>query len=102
MDHATVGPAKPITYLPIDTIEKVLGLTIAKYAELVKRRGGECAVFSTSETCIKSGAVYCYDPATLAALLDGHARQFEQLGWRQSRRHLSRRSLKNGSMNNTL
>jgi len=45
-DHLKVGREKPVSYLPIRTVESVIGLTIPIYASLVERSGNNVAVFT--------------------------------------------------------
>ena len=80
-DHTRVGPSKPISYLPIRTVEKVLKIDIEEYVRLVSDEGGVCAVFSEADTCIESGAVYAYDQAALATLLWAHSSLLGEHGW---------------------
>ncbi|MEI9916959.1 MAG: hypothetical protein WDN29_15460 [Methylovirgula sp.] len=67
-----VGPLKPIGYLPLSTI------TAAKSAsEIVAAsaltRGLAAIQFPPEACCIQSGALYVYDRAALAALLQVRA-----------------------------
>jgi hypothetical protein len=54
--HVHVGRSKPVTYLPLSTIENVLEMPLEEYVRMVEQAGGKCSVFSESETCIRSGA----------------------------------------------
>jgi len=79
--HVRVGPFKPVSYLPIDTINKVLNMQADEYARRVEKAGGECVVFSEAETCIKSGAIYAYSEAALASVLENHRGLLVESGW---------------------
>ncbi len=80
-EHANVGPSKPMSYLPISTIERLLGMTIADYARLIEQRGSSCVVFAETETCIKSGAVYAYSKIDLARVLVRHSFLLAEHSW---------------------
>ena len=70
--HANLGKEKSVSYLPINTIEKVLGLKIEDYKSLIECRGHECVVFSADSCCIRSGAVFAYCCHELNAILKSH------------------------------
>jgi hypothetical protein len=48
-EHLAVGRAKPVSYLPIKTIEDVIGITIQVYASLIEKSGNKAAIFAASE-----------------------------------------------------
>ena len=70
--HVRVGPSKPVSYLPVKTVEKVLNMQVDEYARLIETAGGKCVVFSETETCIESGAIYAYSEVDLASVLESH------------------------------
>ena len=80
-EHLNVGCRKPISYLPVKTIEKVLGLTISDYRSKVEQLGNKSVVFSAKERCIESGAVYAYSDAALEAVLKAHADILNACHW---------------------
>jgi 8-oxo-dGTP diphosphatase len=80
-EHANVGPSKPLSYLPIGTIERLLGMTVADYVCLIEQQGSSCIVFSETETCIKSGAVYAYSRIDLARVLFRHRFLLAEHSW---------------------
>jgi 8-oxo-dGTP pyrophosphatase MutT (NUDIX family) len=82
-EHTNVGPSKPISYLPISTIERLLKMTVADYARLIERAGGSSVVFAETETCIKSGAVYGYSKVDLAYVLVRNASLLAEHSWPQ-------------------
>jgi hypothetical protein len=55
--HVHVGSHKPLSYLPIRTIEKHAGLTLAEYEELVRRAGNKVLVISAEQGLTESGLV---------------------------------------------
>jgi hypothetical protein len=64
-----VGPAKPIGYLPLHTIEEFVQLSPQAVAADANARGLATAEFGPAACCIKSGALYVYDREALADLL---------------------------------
>ena len=79
--HIRVGPSKPVSYLPISTIERVLGMHVDDYTNLIAQGGASWRVFSESETCIKSGAVFAYSDVDLAAVLESHIDLLLEHNW---------------------
>jgi hypothetical protein len=79
--HINLGKEKAVSYLPINTIEKVLGLKIEDYKSLIECRGHECAVFSADSCCIKSGAVFAYSRDDLDAILKNHCNVLSKNEW---------------------
>jgi hypothetical protein len=67
-----VGPSKPVGYLPLSTIRaaKSASETVAASA---LTRGLAAIQFPPEACCIESGALYVYDRAALAALLQERA-----------------------------
>jgi hypothetical protein len=64
-----LGPQKAVSYLPINTIENVLHLTVPIYRSLVADGGHQSLLFADGECCIGSGAIYAYSPDDLGAVL---------------------------------
>ncbi|MCX7361924.1 MAG: NUDIX hydrolase [Alphaproteobacteria bacterium] len=79
--HIRVGPLKPVSYLPISTIERVLEMHVDDYTNLIAQGGASWKVFSESETCIKSGAVFAYSKVDLAVVLDSHIDLLIEHNW---------------------
>ncbi len=79
--HVHVGAAKPVSYLPISTIEKVLNMPVDAYVHLIEKAGGRYAVFSEADTCIKFGAVYAYSEIDLASVLENYKGVLAEHGW---------------------
>jgi hypothetical protein len=67
--HLPAGRRKPVSYLPIETIETVLGLTIQGYVSLIENSGNKAVVLGTGDCCINSGAVYAYSCKELNDIL---------------------------------
>ena len=80
-DLSRVGPRKPVGYLPLYTIQDFAHLSQEIVAALATARGLSAAEFSPRECCIKSGALYVYDPRALARLLRAHADVLEANGF---------------------
>jgi hypothetical protein len=68
-----VGSSKPVGYLPLYTIQKLLHLTSEAVAAAAVARGLATAQFGPATCCIKSGALYVYHREELAALLQQRA-----------------------------
>lgn len=54
--HRRLGPHKPVSYLPIRTIESVLGLSVGEYQAMIEQAGLRCLVIPAGEGCIASGS----------------------------------------------
>jgi hypothetical protein len=67
--HLSVGWKKPVSYLPIRTVENVIGITVSAYKSMIERIGNKCFVFSAADCCINSGAVYAYSYTDLNNIL---------------------------------
>ncbi|HZR73731.1 hypothetical protein [Bradyrhizobium sp.] len=70
---AEVGPAKPVGYLPLDTIRNFTTLSVEAVANEARARGLAAAQFDSDACCIKSGALYVYDREALAKVLKAQA-----------------------------
>lgn len=68
-----VGPNKPIGYLPLYTLRDVARVTPESVVADAIARGLAAAQFGPGECCIKSGALYVYDPAALSEILRARA-----------------------------
>jgi hypothetical protein len=79
--HLTVGPDKPVSYLPIRTIEEVIGMSVDRYVSLIEQTGNQYAVFGVTDSCINSGAVYAYNRQGLAKILNENRDVLTQHGW---------------------
>ncbi|HZT18880.1 MAG TPA: hypothetical protein VFA23_05710 [Dongiaceae bacterium] len=79
--HIHVGPEKAVSYLPLRTVEHVIGITIQVYRSLAKGAGNHSMVFSASDCCIKSGAVYVYDLTSLRKVLRKNRVVLQAHGW---------------------
>ena len=79
--HLKVGPQKPVSYLPINTIENVIGITVPAYRSMIENSGNKCIVFKADQCCIKSGAVYAYSENDLRAVLNRNMEMLFNNGW---------------------
>jgi hypothetical protein len=79
--HLDLGDKKAVSYLPIQTIENVLRLSVEQYLAKAKDRGLSFQVFSPVETCIESGAVYLYDRQQLDGILAANRNILLEGGW---------------------
>lgn len=72
-DLRRVGPSKPVGYLPLYTIRNFAHLSPEIVAAQATAKGLTAIAFGPKRCCIKSGALYVYDPGALAQLLLAHA-----------------------------
>jgi hypothetical protein len=68
-----VGPNKPIGYLPLYTLRDVARVDPESIAAAAIGRGLAAVQFGPEECCIKSGALYVYDPVALSEILGARA-----------------------------
>lgn len=80
-EHLNLGLHKAVSYLPVKTLETVLGVTVNEYCEMIERAGSKAATFSSSESCVKSGAVFAYDRIGLQTILKDHEDLLAALNW---------------------
>ena len=64
-----VGSAKPVGYLPLDTIRDILQMDPHTLAQDAKANGLSAALFGPDQCCIRSGALYVFDGQSLEKLL---------------------------------
>jgi hypothetical protein len=79
--HVNVGRAKPVSYLPIKTIESVLGISVAEYETMIAQAGNSSIVIAADTCCIESGVVYAYSAPELMLILDRDAELLAGQGW---------------------
>jgi hypothetical protein len=79
--HLRVGPDKPVSYLPIRTLETSLGLPVPVYVALIEKSGNTAIVFHPNECCINSGAVYAYSKSDLEHILEIHRVILAEAEW---------------------
>jgi hypothetical protein len=79
-DLALVGRTKAVGYLPLDTIERYLKIPPTKLAANARRKGLAALLFSSRQSCIRSGAFYVYHRAALRSLLASQADALRQSG----------------------
>jgi len=80
-DHLKIGREKPISYLPLATVEHVIGIQISEYTAMLEGLGNEFFVFGPEECCIKSGAVFAYSYKDLQNVLNDHHDVLLHNGW---------------------
>ncbi len=64
-----VGPDKTVGYLPLHTLAHFAQIDPDEVIQRAADRGLASACFGPNECCIKSGALYVYDPEALGKLL---------------------------------
>jgi len=80
-NHLNIGQQKAISYLPINTIENVLSLSVDEYVAMIEEKGHRAIVLSPQECCIKSGAVYAYSRQDLHDILRDNNEILIKYGW---------------------
>ena len=80
-NHLSIGPEKSVSYLPIKTVEKVIGITVQDFMSLVERSGNEGIVFAAEDCCISSGAVYAFNRRYLSKILKDNQTILSEHGW---------------------
>jgi len=68
--HTKLDASKAVSYLPVNTIENVLGISIDAYTSIIASNGGSYIIFGENECCISSGAVYAFLPVELSGVLE--------------------------------
>ena len=67
--HTKLNADKVVSYLPLNTIENVLGMSLETYISIIENNGGSYLIFRENECCISSGAVYAFLPEELGEIL---------------------------------
>jgi hypothetical protein len=80
-NHLRIAPEKSVSYLPIKTVENVIGITVQDYMSLIERSGNEGIVFNAEDCCISSGAVYAFSYQHLAKILKDNQATLSGHGW---------------------
>jgi hypothetical protein len=102
-DLYLVGAAKPLGYLPLDTIIRA-GCEPVTVAADLQSRGLKTRICSGHECSIESGALYVWDYDALRNLMDANRTVLEDAGWpfdadqfveRVIREHISRNDFPN-------
>lgn len=89
--HLNIGREKPVSYLPLSTIERVIGIKVSEYTGMIEALGNEFLVFASEECCIKSGAVFAYSYRDLENVLRNHRDVLAHNGWSTDPRDFVRR-----------
>lgn len=79
--HLRLGGDKPVSYLPRQTIERVLAMPASAYRSMIEAEGLKCVEVPADVCCIISGAVYAYDEEALRGVLDEHREPLSAHGW---------------------
>ncbi len=67
--HTKLDAKKVVSYLPLNTIENVMGMSLDTYTSIIENNGGSYLIFRENECCIWSGAVYAFLPGELSGIL---------------------------------
>jgi hypothetical protein len=78
---AAVGSGKSLGYLPIATLRKHLDLDEDEIVSSFERRGLKAKTFQAHECCIKSGAIYVFDPVGLQRVLNAASDILKDSSW---------------------
>jgi hypothetical protein len=76
-----VGRTKAVGYLPKSTIVNVLGQEVDACVKNLILRGLKAQVFDEHESCIKSGAVFAYEPKMVSKIIKLHKDRILKRGW---------------------
>jgi hypothetical protein len=68
--HTELNSRKVVSYLPCNTIQNVIGITLEVYASEIEKNGGSYLIFDENECCIYSGAIYAFLPEPLGRILE--------------------------------
>jgi hypothetical protein len=79
--HLELGPTKSTSYLPIATIDNLIGMTVAEYLAAIEQTGNVGVAFGPSQCCIKSGAVYAFSSCDLRAVLEHNRASLVESHW---------------------
>ena len=79
--HLKLGKEKPVSYLPLKTVERVVGITIATYVSMIEELGNQSSIFYPNECCIDSGAAYAYNRKHLEEILKDNEEVLSMNGW---------------------
>ncbi len=64
-----VGPEKAVGYLPLSTVQNLLELDVDDVIAGAIARGLKALRLEEGDCCVRSGALYLYDPAALERVL---------------------------------
>lgn len=67
--HTKLDANKVVSYLPLNTIENVMRMSVGTYTSIIENNGGRYLIFHENECCISSGAVYAFLPEELSGIL---------------------------------
>ena len=80
-EHVQLGPRKPASYLPLNTVTKHLGMTAKSYVAEIQKHGGVAVVFSPEECPIASGAIFAYHARSVTDVLDQNCGLLRKRDW---------------------
>ena len=80
-DLRRVGPAKPLSFLPLDFIKHFNGDDPIALQDEARREGKIAMLFGEKDCVIVSGALYIADPKALSQLLTDSQTMLESNGW---------------------
>ena len=68
-------------YLPLATLKNHLARDIGEVVDSFEKRGLKVKVFQMDDCCIKSGAIYIYDPSALQNILNAASHVLKKNEW---------------------
>lgn len=80
LDLLSVGPQKPVGYLPINTVRKA-GWSPKRVLEWAENKGLEARIFAKDECHVGTGAVYVWHLEALTHLLELNRHILEANNW---------------------
>lgn len=70
--HLILSKRKSVSYLPKNTIENHIGITLEDYTKMILGNKNKYIIFSDKETYIYSGAIFAYNEEFLGELLENN------------------------------
>lgn len=79
--HTSFKNPKSVSYLPINTIERIVGMRVSDYQSLISKAGNQSVVFESGRCFVGSGAVYAFNEENLSAALKENAALLSEIDW---------------------
>ena len=76
-----VGPDKPVSYLPVQTLQEIGAANINELRQEFESKGLAVRLLSDKESGVGSGALYVYDKNALGLLLEKNSGILERESW---------------------
>ena len=80
-EHLSLGPKKCASYLPIDTVEIILNLSINCYERLVSEAKHDHTTILAPSCCINPGAIYAFNIFHLEKIIEENMQLLYENDW---------------------